>query len=84
MDGLTEKYPELFDTDGGSGDRLASNFSKKWRAYGTIVELAGGDILKIDEVTSQPLEKCLLLLAYKGDKNLLGNMMHEASLKGNT
>lgn len=33
--------------------------------------LANNDILKIDEAVQQPLEKCLLYLAYLNDKALL-------------
>jgi hypothetical protein len=45
------------------------------------VELANGDITKIDSVVKEPLEKCLLLLSYKADKGLVEKMMHDAALK---
>ena len=79
LNGLTELYPELFDND-GTPSQLQHNFAKKWRSYATIVELADGDIRRIDDVVNQPLEKCLLLLAFKSDKALLEQMMHEAAL----
>jgi len=80
VNGLTSFYPELFDGDGsgGSASNLQYNFSKKWKSYATIVELANGDITKIDEVVKEPLEKCLLLLSYKADKGTLEKMMHDA------
>jgi len=37
---------------------------------------------KIDDVVSQPLEKCLLLLAYKADKVLLESLLHKEIMKG--
>jgi len=35
----------------------------------------------IDEVITEPLEKCLLFLSYKADKQLLENMMHKEAMK---
>ena len=81
VNGLTELYPELYDADGGDNTRLQYNFSKKWKSYATIVELANGDITQIDKVVKEPLEKCLLLLCYKADKALLEQLMHDAALK---
>jgi hypothetical protein len=77
---LTEFYPEIYDGDGTSSEHQI-NFGKKWGAYTAIIELAGGDILKIDEIVTQPLEKCLLYLSYKADKNQLENLLHRESLK---
>jgi len=45
------------------------------------VELANGDILGIDKVVEEPLEKCLLFLAYRADKAQLENLMHKEALK---
>jgi hypothetical protein len=78
--GLNERYPEIFDGDGVSS-KHQYNFSRKWRSYTTLFELADGDIEKIDRVVLQPLEKCLLFLAYKNDKNQLETLMHKESLK---
>ena len=82
VNGLTSFYPELFDGDGegGPANNLQYNFSKKWRSYATIVELANGDISKIDDVVKEPLEKCLLLLSYKADKAMLEKMIHDATM----
>ena len=78
---LTEFYPEIFDGDGSSSQHQA-NFGKKWGSYSTIVSLAEGDILRFDKVVEEPLEKCLLYLAYKADKNQLETLMHKEMLKG--
>jgi hypothetical protein len=78
--GLNERYPELFDGDGGTSQHQI-NFSRKWRSYSTIFELAEGNIERIDTVVEQPLEKCLLFLAYKSDKNRLEAMIHKEAMK---
>ena len=78
--GLNERYPELFDAEGVSSQHQY-NFGRKWRSYSTIFELAEGDIEKIDRVVEQPLEKCLLFLAYKADKNQLETLLHKEVIK---
>ena len=78
--GLTERYPELFEGDGTTSQHQA-NFGKKWRAYATIVELADGKLKEIDEVVKEPLEKCLLYLAYRADRNQLESMIHKEAMK---
>jgi hypothetical protein len=35
----------------------------------------------MDEVTKQPLEKCLLFLSFKADKQLLESLMHKEMMK---
>jgi hypothetical protein len=79
INGLAEFYPELYDSDGVSSQHEV-NFGKKWSSYSTIISLANGDITKIDEVTLQPLEKCLLYLAYKADKNTFEALMHKEAM----
>ena len=82
MSGLTTLYPELFE-EGFSGDTSQHqiNFARKWKSYTSIVQLANGDITKIDEVVDEPLEKCLLFLAYQSDKVQLEDLMHKQALK---
>jgi len=80
INGLIEFYPELFDGNGTSTQHQV-NFGKKWGSYSAIVELAEGDILKIDKVVEEPLEKCLLYLAFKTDKNELERLMHNEAMK---
>jgi hypothetical protein len=78
--GLNERYPELFDGEGVSSQHQY-NFGRKWRSYSTIFELAEGDIEKIDRIVEEPLEKCLLFLAYKADKNQLETLLHREVIK---
>lgn len=80
INGLGNFYPELFE-GGGGASRNYANFTKKWGGYQTIIELAGGDITKFNEVTGYPLEMCLLYLAYKSDKAVLDNLIHKENLK---
>jgi hypothetical protein len=75
INGLGEKYPELFDGDGFDSKHQAA-FAKKWGSYSTIYQLADGDILKYDKIVEEPLAKCLLYLAYISDKNKLEGMLH--------
>ena len=79
--GLVERYPELYEGT-GTPTQHQVNFGKKWKAYTTIYELADGDIRRFDEVALEPLEKCLLFLSFKADKQLLENMMHKEAMKG--
>jgi hypothetical protein len=80
VNGLNERYPEIFE-GGGASTQHQVNFGKKWGGYATIVEIANNDILKFDFVTDLPLEKCLLYLAYKSDKVELENLLHREALK---
>jgi hypothetical protein len=77
---LSERYPEVFEGDWGDSNQHSYNFGKKWKSYSSIYTLAGGDITKFDEVVSQPLEKCLLYLAYINDKAHLEQLMHRESI----
>ena len=79
INGLVERYPEVFDGDGSPSQHQA-NFAKKWGSYATIVELAGGDITRFNIITREPLEKCLMYLAYRSDKNLIEQLIHKESL----
>ena len=79
-DGLIERYPELYEGDGTSSQHTV-NFGKKWRAYSTIIELADNRLKEIDEVVKEPLEKCLLYLAYKADKAQLESLLHKEAMK---
>jgi hypothetical protein len=69
--------------EGPSGDSTQHqiNFGRKWGAYQTIISLANEDLLKIDLVVEEPLEKCLLFLAYQSDRNQLENLLHKEAMK---
>jgi len=80
VNGLVERYPEIFE-GGGTPTQHQINFGKKWGNYQTLIELADGQYGRIDWATEQPLEKCLLYLAYKSDENNLKNLLHREALK---
>jgi hypothetical protein len=80
VNGLSERYSEIYE-DRGSSTQFEVNFGKKWKGYATITELANGDITKFDEITREPLEKCLLYLSYKTDKIELENLLHKEAMK---
>ncbi len=79
VNGLAERYSEIFDGAGTSSQHQA-NFAKKWSTYATIVELADGDITKFNTIVEEPLEKCLLYLAYRADKATMESLLHRESL----
>ena len=82
VSGLAKLYPELFEEGfGGDSSQHQYNFAKKWKSYTTIVQLAGGDITKFNEVTAEPLEKCLMYLAYTADKVQLEELLHKQAMK---
>jgi hypothetical protein len=80
MQGLVDFYPELYE-NAGTFTQHEINFGKKWGSYATIIELAGGNIKEIDNVVKEPLEKCLLFLAFRADKNYLQEIMHQEALR---
>ena len=77
---LIEFYPEIYDGDGVTS-QYQLNFSKKWKSYTSIYELANGDVTRFEEIQQQPLEKCLLYLCFKSDKASLENMLHNEAMK---
>ena len=77
LQGLTPRYPELFEADGGDSGQHQQNFGRKWKGYTTIVLLANEDITKFNEVLKKPLEECLLYLSYKQDKAQLEQLLHK-------
>jgi hypothetical protein len=42
--------------------------------------LAEGDIGKFDKVVEEPLEKCLLFLCYRADKNRVETLLHREAM----
>jgi hypothetical protein len=80
---LTERYNELFEGSGetGSSSGYRAGFAKKWNAYSSVMALCKEDILQIDAVVQQPLEKCLLYLSYLNDKAILENAEIAAASK---
>jgi len=79
--GLIEYYPEIFDSAGGDTTEHQINFSRKWGNYQSIITLSRDNLMMIDDIVKQPLEKCLLYLAFHSDKIQLENILHRESLK---
>tara|TARA_R110000782_G_scaffold241266_1_gene327749 strand:- start:19 stop:675 length:657 start_codon:yes stop_codon:yes gene_type:complete len=70
---IYKQYSQLFGLDGPKVDKPAEDFDPKevsrgW--YNVIVELANDDILKIDQVTAEPLQKTLTFLQIKKEKQI--------------
>ena len=70
---IYKQYSQLFGLDGPKVDKPADEFDPKevsrgW--YNVIVELANDDILKIDKVTAEPLQKTLTFLQIKKEKQI--------------
>jgi hypothetical protein len=69
---IYKQYAQLFGLDGKETEREPDpdfdpkEVSRGW--YNVIVELANDDILKIDQVTSEPLHKTLTFLQIKKEK----------------
>ena len=72
---IFKQYKTLFNID-GSGQQESEaeeDFDPKSVArgwYNVIVDLAGEDILKMDQITEEPLQKCLTFLQIKKEKAL--------------
>lgn len=85
LQGIVERYPEIFDGGGiegpGSESAHQANFGAKWGPYQSIVILANDDLLKFDDIVKRPLEECLLNLAYRADKNQLDSLIHKANMR---
>tara|TARA_R110000772_G_scaffold245957_1_gene359550 strand:- start:815 stop:1474 length:660 start_codon:yes stop_codon:yes gene_type:complete len=68
-DWMYNQYRGLFDLDEPrESDGETVNVAKSW--YHVIVVLAGEDLLKIDEVTEQPLKKTLNFMAWRKEQQL--------------
>ena len=83
-DRVIDSFPDLFGE--GSGEEqeqltASGGFGKKWGWYQSIYGLAKGDITKFDEVTKEPIFKCLTYLTFEKDKNDLENRMIQKSMK---
>ena len=72
-EGVTESYTELYteQSDGGTDLSAQANFGARWGWYQSIYALAGGDVLKFDQVTKLPLFQCLNFLTFEKEKNQL-------------
>ena len=82
-DGVIESFPQLFGEGNEEGQDLTAqgSFGEKWGWYQSIYGLAKGDITKFDEVTAEPLYKCLMYLVFEKEKNQLEAKMIKNSMK---
>ena len=77
---IYRQYKKLFEIEDSAFDEdveqeaPTDNLSVARNWYRIIVELAHQDILKIDEVTDQPLKKALNFMAYAKEQQLEENM----------
>jgi hypothetical protein len=70
---IYKQYAQLFDLNDNDSDYIDTDIefnpkevSRGW--YKVIVELAGEDILKMDQITEEPLHKVLTFLQIKKEK----------------
>ena len=68
---LVERYPSVYGQtgDGGSGLSAEEAFTKQWGWYSPIYAVAGGDLLKFDEVLELELNTFLTFLSFEAQKN---------------
>jgi hypothetical protein len=81
INGLTPRYPELFDDYGRAPSEAQIRFGKKWKAYQSVINLSNNDITKFKAILKTPLEEALLFLAYQTDFNELQATLHQESMK---
>jgi hypothetical protein len=80
IENLVTFYPEIYEGPDGDVSPIEHNFGKKWKSYTSIFQLAEGDITKFDKVVEEPLEKCLLFLCYRADKNRVDTLLHREAM----
>lgn len=81
---VIDSFPSLFgesDEEGGEQLTATGGFGAKWGWYQSIYGLAKGDITKFDEVTKEPVFKCLTYLTFEKEKNELETRMIQKSMK---
>jgi hypothetical protein len=69
---ITTSYDGLFrendEQEAESDFSETTQFGKRWGWYSSIYALAKGDVTRFNEVTRQPLTKCLTLLTFEKEK----------------
>ena len=68
---LVERYPNVYGQTGNEGGGLGAEeaFTKQWGWYSPIYAVAGGNLLKFDEVEELELHKFLTFLTFEAQKN---------------
>lgn len=75
---IYRQYKKLFEIEDSAFEAETNekvdplNLARNW--YHIIVSLANQDLLKIDEVTEQPLKKALNFMAYQKEKQIEENL----------
>ena len=75
---IYRQYKKLFEIEDSEFDEPTEStvdplaLARNW--YHIIVSLANSDLLKIDEVTEQPLKKALNFMAYQKEKQIEENL----------
>ena len=77
IQGLTTRYPEIYEEPSGDISQYQINFGTKWRGYASVATIAEDNLLMFDKVLSKPLEECLLFLCYKADKAMVEQLQHK-------
>ena len=82
-DRIIEGFPGLFQENDSEEQDLSSQggFGQKWGWYSSIYGLAKGDITKFDQVTKEPIFKCLTYLTFEKEKNQLESNMIKKQMK---
>lgn len=82
-DRVIDSFPSLFGDGNEEGQDLSAQggFGRKWGWYQSIYGLAKGDITKFDEVTEEPVFKCLTYLTFEKEKNELESKMIQKAIK---
>ena len=71
-----EAFHSFFNGDDAPDGVIKSReavFAERWNWYQSIYALAGGDVTKFDQVTNQPLYKCLTWLTFENERIKLEN-----------
>ena len=80
VQGLAQRYPELYEEPSGDISQHQINFGRKWGEYSSVAQLSGEEFLNINKVIKKPLEECLMFLAYLSDKQLTEKLLHNESM----
>lgn len=67
---VIKDFPSVFGKGDGEGGGLTAseNFARKWGWYISIVKLADGKFLNMDEATSKPLFQALTFLSFEKER----------------
>ena len=79
---INDTYTELFQSGGGESQLTAkANFGRKWGWYSSLYGLCKGDVLQLNNVTKQPIHKCLMFLSFEKDKIETETRMLKSKMK---